>query len=288
VNARKSYHETSLREKTLNTDSVGLISRTAAEKDHAVAIEETDEVDAVGCEVVDAVLALAQRIEPGYSNDRAWAVARQLAVAVLEQAHGASATARATLLRAIADGRLARAKNPIGLLIRGVLGDENGTDRYLLTNNSPAVGVERTADLAALSYGTSTRLPPGLHNALLEAVREGRTITDTWLAERDIPSKALLIARAEVDAEAKNLKSSTPLCDKLEAEDPVAYRARLERILADLELPAILRVEARLEHPMLFGMCRSRLEIELSETCTKEAPTLSAGNEHDGRDSTSG
>ncbi len=51
VNARKSYHETSLRKKSLNTDSVGFISKTAAEKDRSVAIEEADEVDAVACEV---------------------------------------------------------------------------------------------------------------------------------------------------------------------------------------------------------------------------------------------
>lgn len=269
-NSQPPYDKASLREKSQNTDSVGSISRTAAKPERAAAIEEIDEVDAVACEVVDAVLMLAQRIEPEYPDDRAWAVARQLAIAALEQTAGIPATARGALIRAIADRRLARAKNPIGLLIRGVVGDERGTDRYLLTSSSPAARVERTADSGAPSYDTSTGLPPGLHSALLEALRERRTITDTWLAEREIPRQALAIARADIDAEAKHLKSGTPLCDKLEADDPVAYRAQLERILAELELPAVLRVEPRLEHPMLFGMCRARLEAELQTTSASD------------------
>lgn len=225
----------------------------------AAAIEEADEVDAVACEVVDAVLTLAQRMEPDYPDDRAWVVARKLAAAVLQRASGGAAAARAMLLRAIADQRLARAKNPIGLLIRGIVGDHGGGDRYLLTS-APASQVKPTAT----TYATSTGLPPGLHSVLVDAVRDDR-VTDAWLSEREISPQALATARADVRAEMERAPSRTPLCDKIEEEDPATYRLRLQHILADLELPAMLRVERRLEHPMLLGMCRARLECDLAE-----------------------
>jgi hypothetical protein len=264
VNAQKSYHETSLREKSLNTDSVGLISRTAAEKDRAVAIEEADEVDAVACEVVEAVLTLAQRIEPGYADERAWFVARRLAAAVLETVHGGAAAARVMLVHAITDSRLSRATNPIGLLIRGVVGDGCGADRYLLTNQQGSTREERGLSSASTGQASDAVIgsPPGLHNALLEALREGRTFSDSWLRERGISPRALAIARAEVAAESDEL-TRTPLAEKLAADDPKSYTKRLEGILAELELPAFLRHERRLDHPMLRGMCVARLEAEL-------------------------
>jgi len=264
VNARKSCHETSLREKSLNTDSVGLISRTAAENDRAVAIEEADEVDAVACEVVDAVLILAQSVEPAYPDERAWSVARRLATTVLETVGGEASTARSVLLNAITDRRLTRATNPIGLLIRGVVGDQKGADRYLLTGGVASTRIERPIDHPmAGTYNTSTGLPPGLHNGLLEALRGRRTISEAWLREREISSRALEIARNEVEAETSNAQTRTPFSDKLAADDPAGYKARLERILVELELPAILQVERTLAHPMLLGMCSARLEAEL-------------------------
>jgi hypothetical protein len=263
VNARKSCHETSLREKSLNTDSVGLISRTAAEKDRAVAIEEADEVDAVACEVVEAVLSLAHSVEPAYPDERAWAIARRLATAVLETTEGDAAAARAALLNAIADRRLTRAKNPIGLLIRGIVGDGSGADCYLLTNRLGSPWIER--DFAVVTSDqalNATSLPPGLRQALLDAIREGRTLTDSWLRERGISPRAVAVARAEIAAEGDGL-SSTPLAEKLAAEDPTSYETRLEEILGDLELPEFLRHERRLAHPMLRGMCVTRLEAQL-------------------------
>jgi hypothetical protein len=275
VNTRKSYHETSLREKSLNTDSVGLISRTAAEKDRAAAIDETDEVDAVACEVIDAVVTLAQRVEPGYPEDRAWSVARRLAKAALETVDGEAAAARAMLLRAIADRRLVRASNPVGLLIRGVSGDENGADRYLLAGGAPATQSDRSLPPAP-TYPTSTGLPPGLHAGLLDALREGRALSETWLREREISPRAFAIARAEVQAETKKTPTSTPLSEQLATEDPAAYQDRLEHILAELELPAILQVARTLDHPMLLGMCRARLEAQLQSIA---APAGHAGKD---------
>jgi len=264
VNDRKSYHETSLREKSLNTDSVGSISRTAAENERAVAIEEADEVDAVACEIVEAVLTLARRVEPEYPDDRAWSVARRLATTVLESVRGEAATARSVLLNAISDRRLARATNPIGLLIRGVVGDKKGADRYLLTGGISTARSERPIDHpTAGTYNTSTGLPPGLHNGLLEALRTRRTISEVWLREREISSRALEIARNEVEAETSNAPTRTPFSDKLAADDPAVYKARLELILVELELPAILQVERTLDHPMLLGMCSARLEAQL-------------------------
>ncbi|MGH7756735.1 MAG: hypothetical protein ACREM8_10695, partial [Vulcanimicrobiaceae bacterium] len=210
-------------------------------------------------------VSLAQRVEPAYPGERAWAVARRLAVAALEIADGRAATARATLLRAIADRRLARASNPVGLLIRGVVGDEKGADRYLLADGIALSAVSAQANVSTVlpTHKTSTGLPLGLHTGLLEAVRAGRTISDAWLRERDISRRAFAIARAEVDLEAKGTPTSTPFSEKLAAEDPRAYKTRLQKILSELELPAILEVERTLDHPMLLGMCRTRLEAEL-------------------------
>jgi len=265
VNAQKSCHETSLRGKSLNTDSVGLISRTAAEKNRAVAIEEADEIDAVACEIVETVLMLAQRVEPGYPDERAWSVARRLARAVLETVDGDAVTARATLLDAIGDRRLMRATNPIGLLIRGVVGDGSGADRYLLSNQSKSVGNKRDFADAGANPGTNATipLPPGLHSALLDALREGRTLTDAWLRERGISSQAVAIARAEIVTESAG-STGTSLAEKLALDDPTSYTARLEQILAELELPAFIRNERRLDHPMLRAMCLARLEAELN------------------------
>ncbi len=278
VNARKSCHETSLREKSLNTDSVGLISRTAAEKDRAVAIEEADEVDAVACEVVDAVLTLAKGVEPAYLDERAWAIARRLASAVLGTAGGDAAAARAALLNAIVDRRLSRATNPIGLLIRGVVGDGSGADRYLLPNRRGNTRSDR--DFASVAPDQAPNeapsLPPGLQNALFEALREGRALTDSWLRERGISQRAVAIARAAIAAE-NNRSTSTPLAEKLALEDPTSYATRLEGILAELELPAFIRHERRLAHPMLRGMCVARLEAELRGQSlgeARESPTL--------------
>ena len=262
VNARESSHETSLREKSLNTDSVGSISRTAAEYERAVAIEEADEVDAVACEIVDAILTLARRVEPEYVDNRAWLVARRLATAVLETVAGEAAAARVMLLNAIADNRLARAKNPIGLLIRGVVGDGSGADRYLLSSRWESARNEQGFANASTGPAGVIGLPPGLHNALLEGLREGRTFTDEWLRERGISSRVLGIARAEIAAESDD-STRTRLAEKLATDDPTTYAKRLEGILAGLELPAFLHHERRLEHPMLRGMCIARLEAEL-------------------------
>jgi len=265
-NSQQPCDKASLREKTLNTDSVGLISRTTAEKDHATAIEETDEVDAVACEIVDAVLFLAQRVEPSYRDERAWSVARRLAATVLEVVGGKPAAARAALLRAIGDRRLARASNPVGLLIRGIVGDDKGTDRYLLAISSRTTLGESGAfvpgAVSATTHETSTDLSPGLHNGLLDALRAGRTLSDAWLRERGISARALAVARVEIEAE-MNDSATTPLADKLAKDDAADYRARLDRILSELELPAILRDKRALDHPMLLGMCRARLEAEL-------------------------
>ena len=264
VNAQKSYHKTSLHGKRLNTDSVGSINRTAAEKQRAAAVEETDEVDAVACEVVDAVAMLAQRIEPAYTDDQAWSVARRLATSVLKSCNGNASAARAMLLHAIGDRRLARATNPIGLLIRGVVGDSVGADRYLLPNDrgSASNGRDLPEARADQTLGGADTLPPGLHDALLRALRDGQTPSDTWLRERGISSRALATARAEIETEA-NRSTSTPLAERLESDDPTMYTARLEEILGELQLPAFLRSERRLEHPMLRGMCVARLEEQL-------------------------
>jgi hypothetical protein len=274
LNGRKSYDETSLRGKILKTDSVGLISNATAEKPNAAAIEEVDEVDAVACEVVDAIMGLAQRTEPAYPEERAWLVARKLAAAVLTVAAGQASAARALLLHAIADRRLARASNPIGLLIRGVTGDGNGADRYLLTNHSPGPAAPQSGPPVApsITYPTSTGLPPGLHDALVDAVRAGRSIDDNWLRERGISRQALAIAKQEVANEEEQTGSSTPLGDALAATDPETYQTRLQHILAELELPAALGVTPSLEHPMLLGMCRSRLEIELATVPVNAPP----------------
>jgi hypothetical protein len=256
VGLQKPSHKASLRGNSL----VIVSENTAAIKSGAAAVEEADEVDAVACEVVDAILELAARVESDYPDDRAWDVARRLAGGALGAIPGGPAFARAALIRAIGDRRLARARNPVGLLLRGVVGDENGHDRFLLTGaaNGPTPRVD-----SAPAPETPTGLPPGLHEALLDRIRCD-DLSPTWLRESEIPAAALAIARAAVKAELKSPTSSTKLVDELAAVDPDGYVARLDAILANLELPVALRGDRGLDHPMILGMCRSRLEIELS------------------------
>jgi hypothetical protein len=258
VGLQKPSHKASLRGNSL----VIVSENRAAIKSGAAAVEETDEVDAVACEVVDAILELAARVESDYPDDRAWDVARRLAGSALGTITGGPAFARAALIRAIGDRRLARARNPVGLLLRGVVGDENGHDRFLLTGaaNGPTPRVDAAP---ASETATATGLPPGLHEALLDRIRRD-DLSPMWLRESEIPAAALAIARAAVKAEVKSRTSSTKLVDELAAVDPDGYVARLEAILANLELPIALRGDRGLDHPMILGMCRSRLEIELS------------------------
>jgi hypothetical protein len=211
--SRKTYDESSLRRKDIKIQK-------AAEKGGAAALEVADNVDAVACELVDAILALAQRVEPAYTDDQAWAVARRLAAAALAAAQHNAAAARSLVLRAIADRRLSRARNPVGLLLRGVLGDDAGEDRFLLAETA----IDARAMAAIRAHGYATLPTP-----------------------------------AEEDPQ----RSDTPLCDELAARDPDEYRRRLEEILAGVEIPANLGVRRSLDHPMLLGMCRARLEREL-------------------------
>jgi hypothetical protein len=254
---RKFHHETSL------YGIENIENLTAAEKSRAAAIGEqaADDVDAVACEVVDAILELAKRTEPEYTDDRAWSTARRLANAALKMTQGEAVAARSLLLRAIADRRLARAGNPVGLLIRGVEGDAAGADRFLVSRRR-----ETDAD-GGLTNSTAAPsalddLAPGMREMLLEAVRSGTAIDARWMRGRDIPPAAFEAAR-ESTAEEAGAKSETPLCDELAARDGTEYRRRLEEILAGLEVPVNLGVRRTLDHPMLLGMCRARLEREL-------------------------
>ena len=253
---QKPSHKASIRGNSL----VIVSENTAAIHCRAAAVEETDEVDAVACEVVDAILELAARVESDYPDERAWDVARRLASSALGAITGGPAFARAALIRAIGDRRLARARNPVGLLLRGVVGDENGHDRFLITGaaNGPTPRVDSPP-----ASETPTGLPPGLHEALLDRIRRD-DLSPTWVRESEIPAAAVAVARAAVKAEVKSRTSSTPLVDKLAAVDPDGYVARLDAILANLELPVALRGDRGLDHPMILGICRSRLEIELS------------------------
>ena len=121
----------------------------------------------------NAIIALAARAETNYPDDRAWDVARKLASSALGVLGGDSEGARAGLLAAIRDPRLGRAANPIGLLIRGILGDKNGRDRYLWKASTIPAPVDAAVAAVTTRYETSTQLPPGLHDALLDAIRSG-------------------------------------------------------------------------------------------------------------------
>jgi hypothetical protein len=142
----------------------------------------------------------------------------------------------------ISDPRFAT-NHPIAVLLVG------RTNKHRITTNA--------------TEPTPTGLPPGLHEALLDRIRRD-DLSSTWLRESEISAAAMAIARTAVKAEVKSPTSSTPLLDKLAAVDPDGYVARLEAILANLELPVALRGDRGLDHPMILGMCRSRLEMELS------------------------
>jgi len=234
----------------------------AAEKRTAAAINEqaANDLEAVACEVVDAILELAKRTEPEYTDDQAWSTGRRLAAAALKMAQGEAALARSLLLRAIDDRRLARADNPIGLLIRGVEGDAAGADRFLVVrrHGSEAEGVVTSS----LPTSALDDLAPGMREALVSTVRRGVAIDARWLRDRDIPPAALEAARKHAVEEAST-SSERPLCDELAARDPTEYRRRLDEILASVEIPSNLGLRRSLDHPMLLGMCRARLEREL-------------------------
>jgi len=262
---QNSHHETSLREKT---DFVGInLQNTTANHDAAVGVEKTNETDAVACEIVEAIAELARRFDSTYPDDRAWSVARRLACVVLETTRGEAAQARALLLRAITDRRLARATNPVGLLIRGVVGDAQGQDRYLIALED-SVEPTKTGTPATVKpslkthYKTQTVLAPGLEEALLDVLRRGHVPDSRWLRERNIPTEALAAAEAKIASDTETT-SDTPLADRLATDDPTCYAAKLEAILRDLSLPEKLGIERRLAHPMLLGMCRAKLETTL-------------------------
>ena len=264
--SQKSRGETSLRVKTLNNDIaelVGNLSNTAKSPDAIAAVEEVTDEEAVACEVVDAVLSLAQRVDPEYHGDTAWAVARKLASSALQTHDGDCEPARAALLVAIKDPRLARATNPIGLLIRGVVGDKNGRDRYLLKSPSAAPTATNAPAIQQTRYETSTRLPPGQHDALLEAIRSGTQITKSWMKERNVSYWAYERAREEVAAELEEVESATPLANELEVADPVLFEMRMEAILYDLPIVKSLGIEPSLDSAMLRGLCLAQLEREL-------------------------
>ena len=225
-------------------------------------MEEVTDEDAVACEVVDAVLGLAQRVEPEYPAENAWAVSRKLATSAL-QLHGNDCElARAALLIAIRDRRLSRAVNPIGLLIRGVGGDKNGRDRYLLKSPAAAPRAQATA-IEQTRYETSTRLPPGQHDALLEAIRCGTKITKDWMKERNVSYWAYERAREEVAAEIEATESETHLANEFEVADPVGFELRMEKILHELPIVKSLGIEPSLDSPMLRSYCLAQLEREL-------------------------
>jgi hypothetical protein len=220
--ARKTDQRSSLRENTINTDYVGQIdTKSAAKPDAAATIEYIDEVDAVACEVVDAIWDLAQRVDEQYQDDQAWAVARRLAAPALALVDGDAAAARTLLRAAIVDRRLSRATNPIGLLVRGILGDEHGRDRFLIG-----------------------KLPPAAPKH---------------------------VERPDATVEA-HAPSTTPLADQLAKKDIVAYNAELKRMLALVTIPDFAKSERRLDHPMVLGLCRSRLEAELQQNQNLGAP----------------
>lgn len=263
--AQNSYDKTSLREKT---DFVGpTVPKTTANDDGAAVVDEINETDAVACEIVEGVVELARRVEPAYPDDRGWSVARRLASVALETTQGEPAHARALLLRAIGDRRLARASNPIGLLIRGVVGDVHGRDRYLIAlsdGKKPARNDKLTGPTppAKDRYETPTGLAPGLDEALQNALRRGHVPDSEWLRERDIQPEVLARARALVASDPEG-SSDTPLTDRLAMDDPTGYKSELEAILRDLPLPERFVIERRIDHPMLLGMCRAKLEADL-------------------------
>ena len=261
---QKSYDETSLR-----VNSPKSLNKTAKDATDAAAQGKSDENDAVACEVVDEILALAQRTEPSYRDDQAWSVARRLAPIAIAQATGSSAGARALLLAAIGDRRIARASNPVGLLIRGVMGDENGDDRFLL-NSAPAQKHAANVSMAPAANARKAEIPPGMMTALLDALRNNRKISPEWLRERDIPASVLDSARKIIEKERLDSESATPLCDRLESNDPISFQEKLETAARLMKPP--VTTDVLRSHPMIARMCRANCEILLrNEAIEKES-----------------
>ena len=99
---------------------------------------EIDETDAVACELTGPIYQLGRRVEPSYGIETAKLAAKRIAISLLSLDPDAG-RARAIVTRALADRRLEHADNPVGMLIRGLVGTPNGDDRFLLPVGSSAV-----------------------------------------------------------------------------------------------------------------------------------------------------
>ncbi len=220
----------------------------AANNAAAAANEFEDEKKAELALIESRILDLGRLTQPGYGEDAARRLGRRLIAAALD-ALGEPNVALRRLEAALGDPRVKAAENPLALLVRGVVGDRRRPtepDRFLLE----------------VTQVPTKSLPPGLKEMLAEyeAPLDAR-----WLRERDLTLGAAGNAQRLADELSSTHVSGTPLCDRLESEDPAAYRTRMQQIFEGLGIDSFLGQRPSIGHPMFRGMCRARLERELAQ-----------------------
>jgi hypothetical protein len=264
---QKSDDRTSLRVNTPNTDSVeNTSSQKTANPTGAAAIEEVDEIEAVACEVVERIVDLGRRVDPGYTDAQAWDLARILAASVLEHCQFSSAAARAALIRAIASPQLARAQKPLGLLRRGIVGDRYGNDRYLLVEALPVADRQNGSGRGSSPSTAPRAIPPGAADMLRQLLQDGKIPSAEWLRQRDLVRADVERIRAEMRSDGQTGDPES-LVDVLAATDPSRYEAELATVfarIAETDLGQFFRGQS-LTSPIVRGMCRAQLERDLRE-----------------------
>jgi len=226
------------------------INSTATAPFTAAADEAIDDVEAVAGEIAYRLLEFGRIVEEGYGQEQAWSLACRLAAEVLKLRPDPG-EARDVLRRAVNDARVAAARNPLGFLRRGIVGNDAGIDRYLLnTQMRPAEEV-----------GARPSLAPGLREHILAMLRNGESPSAEWLHERHITADVVAELRTQIGPQRDADPPSFPLGDALSQKDPDAYQRRLHEVLA--KLPSVLGSTRSLDRPAILGMCRAQLEVEL-------------------------
>ncbi len=104
---------------------------------------------------------------------------------------------------------------------------------------------------------------PGIVDALRVRLESGRIPDAGWLRDSGISSELCASIEQEVRDRIESAPPAHPLCDALEAANPAAYAAAMQRLYENLNPPFGV-TEGGYRHALFSSRCRSLLERELS------------------------
>jgi hypothetical protein len=210
---------------------------TAAAAAPAAAIKNLDD-DKGRASLASAIRGLAVKTDPE-PDDRDLAEVLERLLNATRRLHGPAA--EDVLARAIDDPRVTRAKRPLAMLIRGIIGldGSEGRGTFLLrTLPQENIGSNRFEDL-----------PSDLQRRLITRPAGTQQPADTATG----PSPA-----------SQDKPDPYPIGDRLAREDPERYQRRLLETLERLELPRRLGVAPSLDNLILAAAARRQLESDLT------------------------